>query len=167
MRTFSFWLLISVLTAFVVAACSGAPEPVRKVWEQDDLQTAIDSMMVDKGISGVAASAVSTNSWSDNPTGPSTAPLYPTYLQAPLTDCFYCWDSAGRVTRQDKSSAACGRPAAGSFAEPLCVAEPSERGIDTYFNLNPFWNFYTPVAILWAGVLGVLVGAFWWAKRRP
>ena len=166
MRTFLCWPILSVLTAFVLAACSGATEPVPNVWEEDGLQTAIDSMMADKGISRVAASAQSTNSWSDHPTGTSTAPLYPTYLRTPSTDCFYCWDSTGRVTRQDKSSAACARPAAGSFAVPLCVTEPREGGVDPYFNLNPFWNFYAPLAIIVAAALGLLAGAYWWAKRR-
>ena len=166
MRMFSFWPLVSVLTAFVVGACSGSPEPVPKVWEEDDLQTALDSMMVDKGISRVAANAQSTNSWSDNPTGTGTAPLYPTYLRTPSTECFYCWDSTGRVTRQDRLSAVCARPTAGSFAAPLCLTEPGEGGGDPYFNLSPFWSFYVPLAILLAGVSATIVGVFSWARRR-
>ena len=166
MRTYSCWPLVFVLIAFVVSACSEAPEPVPKVWEEDDLQTALDSMMVDKGISRVAANAQSTNSWFDNPTGTSTAPLYPTYLRTPSTECFYCWDSTGMVTRQDKSSAACVRPTAGSFAAPLCLTEPREGGGDPYFNLSPFWNFYVPLAILLAGVIATIAGVFWWARRR-
>ena len=76
-------------------------------FEMEIVQTAMDSMMVDRKVTSVTASAHSTNSWIDNPTGTGTSPLYPTYLRVSNTTWFYCWDSSGNVTRQDKYSEAC------------------------------------------------------------
>ncbi len=160
------WSILSVSFALALAACSGEPDLVPNTPEKDFVQTGMDAMMAEREVTSVTPNTRSTNSWIDNPTGTTTAPLYPTYMRSPSTDCFYCWDSTGKVTRQDKSSAACARPAAGSFAEPMCVIERGEWGGDPYFNLNPFWSFYVLLAILVAAVLGLPVGAFWWSKRR-
>ena len=160
------WSILSVSIALALAACAGEGELVPNTMEEDFVQTSMDAMMAEREVTSVTPNTHSTNSWSNNPTGTSTAPLYPTYLRAPSTDCFYCWDSTGRITRQDDLSAACGRPIAGSFAVSLCVTESRQIEVDPYFNLNPFWSFYVPLAILVAAVLGLPVGAFWWARRR-
>ena len=166
MRTFSSWLLVSLFAAFAVAACSEAPQPVPNTPEEDFVQTGMDSMMADRAVANVIPSTRSTNSWSDNPTGTSTAPLYPSYLRTPSSDCFYCWDSTGKVTRQDESSAACALPAAGSLAVALCLTDSREIANDPYFSMSPFWSFYGPLAILMAAVFGLPIGVFWRAKRR-
>ena len=157
---------MSVSIALALAACSGERELVPNTLEEDFVQTGMDAMMADREVTSVIPNTHSSSSWIDNPTGTSTAPLYPGYLLTPSTDCFYCWDSTGKITRQDKSSVACGRPIAGSFPVPLCVTESRQIEVDPYFNLNPFWNFYAPLVILVAAVLGLPVGVFWWAKRR-
>ena len=122
------WSILSVSFALALAACSGEPDLVPNTPEKDFVQTGMDAMMAEREVTSVTPNTRSTNSWIDNPTGTTTAPLYPTYMRSPSTDCFYCWDSTGKVTRQDKSSAACARPAAGSFAEPMCVIERGEWG---------------------------------------
>ncbi len=81
------------------------PEVVKNA-ELVGLQTAMDAMMANKGISNVTASGSSTNSWTDNPTGTGAAPLSD-YLPVKTSTFFYCWDAQGRLTRQDESSAAC------------------------------------------------------------
>ena len=75
--------------------------------ELDTVQFAMDTMMVDRAVTGVDANTTSTNSWSDNPTGTGTASLYPTYLRNGTTTYFYCWDTFGFVTEQLDSSATC------------------------------------------------------------
>ena len=157
--------ILSASIALALAACSGERELVPNTLEEDFVQTGMDAMMADREVTSVTPNTHSTGSWIDHPTGTSTAPLYPGYLRTPSTDCFYCWDSAGKITRQDKSSAACGPPIAGSLPVPLCVTESRQIEGDPYFNLNPFWNFYAPLALLVA-VLGLPVGVYWWANRR-
>ena len=96
------------------AAPAPAPEPaaVEQIVEVDELsaafvQTGMDIMMADRGISSVAPSADSTNSWSDNPTGTGAVPLYPDYMPFAGTYYFYCWNSTGKIIDVHESSEAC------------------------------------------------------------
>jgi len=54
----------------------------------------------------VTANSDSTNSWANNLTGTGADPLS-NYIPIETSNFFYCWDAAGRITRQDESSAAC------------------------------------------------------------
>ena len=128
--------------------------------EGEYVQTAMDSMMADENVTTVTASTVSTDTWSDNPTGPAPSPLYPTYLRESNTICFYCWDSSGRVTRQDKSSATCGALSDGSVTTSPCLigmeSDPVVGRAD-----------YGYVVLVGATAAVVpLIGAYTWRRRK-
>jgi len=91
--------------------------------EGEYVQTAMDSMMADQNVTTVTASTVSTDTWSDNPTGLAPSPLYPTYMPKSNTICSYCWDSSGLITRQDKSSEPCVALTDGSVSPSPCGME--------------------------------------------
>lgn len=75
--------------------------------EGSNVQRAMDTMLAVQRITSVTANTgYSTNSWTANPTGPDSAPL-DRYLRRPTTAYFYCWDAAGRITRQDAAATAC------------------------------------------------------------
>ena len=76
-------------------------------FEKEYVETAMLVMMVDKEVASVMPSTISTNSWSNNPTGRGTSPLYPDYLLESSTTYFYCWTSQGVITHQDESPANC------------------------------------------------------------
>ena len=76
-------------------------------FEKEYVETAMIAMMVDKEVASVMPSTISTNSWSNNPTGRGTSPLYPDYLLESSTTYFYCWTSQGVITHQDESPAGC------------------------------------------------------------
>jgi len=65
----------------------------------------MDAMIANKGISSVTANSDSTNSWANNLTGTGADPLS-NYIPIETSNFFYCWDAAGRITRQDESSVA-------------------------------------------------------------
>ena len=70
-----------------------------KAAENDAVQTAMDTMMADVGVSAVTGivGASSVNSWSAAPTeGALTG-----YLRDATTTYFYCYNNTGKITRQD------------------------------------------------------------------
>ena len=80
-----------------------------KAAESQSVQTAMDSMMADKAITAVVGLTSAENSnqvWTGLPTGTGSAPLV-NYLRADTTAFFYCYDSTGKVTRQDVAATAC------------------------------------------------------------
>ena len=128
-------------------------------FKKDFVETAMLTMMTDKQVSYITPSIRSTNLWSDNPAGAGTAPLYPTYLRESKTSCFYCWDSSGNITRQDKISATCPASVNGSAVVLTC---PSATG-------EPLVGKASYGDVVLVGATAVLVaffaGTFLWIKR--
>ncbi len=79
--------------------------------EQENVQTAMDTLLADEGISSVtaSASAASTNDWTALPVNPGTGGVFlDNYLRDDTTVYYYCWDTAAKVTFQyESSSSAC------------------------------------------------------------
>ena len=65
--------------------------------ELDIVQTAIDSMMVDKGLTAVTAVTTATSAMASFPDG--TNPIYPNYLRKDTTKGTYTCTADGKVTR--------------------------------------------------------------------
>ena len=155
--------ILSASIALALAACSGERELVPNTPEEADIQTSMDAMMVDREVTSVRPSTRSTNSFIDNPTGTGTSPLYPLYRRDPNTICYYCWDSTGMITRQDKSSATCGAASGGPTAVAQCLVQKTNVSYDPYFGRNAF-----PVAEI--GLIAVaaliLFGTLRWLRRK-
>ena len=104
--------VIVALAAVIVPSVvkfSGKGETGAKAAEGENVQAAIDTMLADKGITGVTGLSTADNStqvWTALPTGTGTAPL-DTYLRDDTTAYFYCYDSTGKVSRQDTVATAC------------------------------------------------------------
>ncbi len=79
--------------------------------EMDNVQAAMDTMMADKNVAAVdaSASADQTNVWSALPTGTGVDPLFGaaiSYLRAATTVYYYCWNATGLITSQGGGSVA-------------------------------------------------------------
>jgi type IV pilus assembly protein PilA len=104
--------IIAVLAAVIVPNIGkfiGSGEQGAMDAEWESVQTAMNAMMAEQSITGVTgrtSSDQSVNGWATLPAGTGAATL-DSYLQAATTVYFYCYDSAGQVTRQDKVAAAC------------------------------------------------------------
>ena len=104
--------IIAVLAAVIVPNMGkfiGQGESGAMKAEQDAVKTAMKAMMADNTITTVTAQGSGTNSsndWTALPAGTGAATL-DGYLQAANTTYFYCWDTNGNVTQQDKTSTAC------------------------------------------------------------
>ncbi len=156
------WSFLSASIALLLAACSGERELVPNTLEKDLVQMGMDSMMVDREVTSVTPSTHSTNSWIDNPAGTSTSPLYPTYLRDPDTFCYYCWDSTGAITRQDKSSATCGASSGGA-AIPYCLVQKENVSNDPFFDKTNYFIVEIGAIVVTAIVL---LGTLRWLRRK-
>ncbi|MCH8310444.1 MAG: hypothetical protein IIB17_08120 [Chloroflexi bacterium] len=78
--------------------------------EKSRVQDALTSMMADMGLSEMASSTNSVNSWSHYPSGDGASALHPDYLDEPTTGFFYCWDTDGTISYQFTSYAVCPPP---------------------------------------------------------
>ena len=87
--------------------------------ELGSVQTAMDSMMADKGAFAVETTTDAINDWSDFPTGAAVAPLYPDYFPNVTSTYYYCWDSVGLITEQDTSPVVC------PVSSPFFPSEPA------------------------------------------
>jgi type II secretory pathway pseudopilin PulG len=82
--------------------------------EKQNVQAAMDAMMADKGITQVKGRVVgvdpSANDWRTLPedfdANTDADPLF-NYLREEQTKFYYCWDSGGKVTRQDEAATTC------------------------------------------------------------
>ena len=112
--------IIAILAAVIVPNIGkfiGAGDQGAKNAEWDSVQTAMTAMMSDNAVIAVSALAGnSTATWDALPeevsTDPGVVPLYgaalaDSYLQENPTAYFYCYDSNGRITRQDELAIAC------------------------------------------------------------
>ena len=115
-------ITVPLVTRFAGKGDEGALEA-----ETQTVQTAMDTMMAENGITGVTANDKGTtsngqNTWTALPAGTGAATL-DGYLKKTTTKFFFCWDVAGNVYAQNsadgvkavpadaKTSAACAAPA--------------------------------------------------------
>lgn len=106
--------IIVALAAVIVPSViqfAGKGETGAKAAESNNVQTAIDTLMTDVSITTVtgrvspALSNADFTSLDFNPGSATT--LLSTYLRQPTTKYFYCWSTAGLVTRQDTVATTC------------------------------------------------------------
>jgi len=95
-------ITVPLVTKFAGKGDEGALEA-----ETQTVQTAMDTMMADKGITAVTANdkgTISTgqNTWTALPAGTGAATL-DAYLKKNATKFFYCWDIKGNVYAQNKT----------------------------------------------------------------
>ena len=155
------WSFLLASIALLIAACSGERELVSNTMEEEDVQTGMSAMMADREVTSLAPSTHSTNSWIANPTGTGTIPLYPTYLRDPDTTCYYCWNSTGMITRQDKYSATCGTSSARA-AIPHCLVQMENVSRDPFFDQT---NYIAEIAAIVVAAI-VLLGTLRWLRRK-
>ncbi len=74
--------------------------------EGESVQSAMDVMIADLGITAVTEQANPSNSTNSFTTLPTEGPLT-SYLRSATTTYFYCWDTTGKLTQQDDAAAAC------------------------------------------------------------
>ena len=115
-------ITVPLVTKFAGKGDEGALEA-----ETQTVQTAMDTMMADKGITTVTANDKGTtsngqNTWTALPAGTGASTL-DAYLKKNATKFFYCWDTSGNVYAQNstdgvkavpadaKAAAACANPA--------------------------------------------------------
>ena len=91
-------VVASQIGSLVRARGEAQPEPPRVSLEAESLQTSIQSLMVDNGLTRVSVPTTATNEFStlDLDPGPGVAYLSD-YLRLPTTDLYFCWDDRGRV----------------------------------------------------------------------
>ncbi len=114
-------ITVPLVTKFAGKGDEGALEA-----ETQTVQTAMDTMMADKGITTVTANDKGTtsngqNTWTALPAGTGASTL-DAYLKKNATKFFYCWDTSGNVYAQNstdgvkavpadaKAAAACATP---------------------------------------------------------
>ena len=104
--------IIVALAAVIVPSVlmfGGKGDEGARAAEIESVQTAMDSMMADLAITTVTGLTAAENSnqvWTALPAGTGSAPLV-NYLRADTSAFYYCYDSTGKVTRQDEIAAAC------------------------------------------------------------
>ena len=115
-------ITVPLATKFAGKGDEGALEA-----ETQTVQTAMDTMMANKGITTVTANDKETtsngqNTWTALPAGTGASTL-DAYLKKNATKFFYCWDTSGNVYAQNstdgvkavpadaKAAAACATPA--------------------------------------------------------
>ena len=95
-------IIVALAAAIVpqVVQFGGKGESAQKESEVSTIQAAMDSMVVDKGISSVTADATPRNDWQTCPVGTGTTPLFTGgYVRVTSTLWGYTWDSNGKVTQ--------------------------------------------------------------------
>ena len=106
-------IIVALAAAIVpqIVKFGGEGTTGKKAAEKAAVQTALDSMMADQGISGVTANSGNSNSdWTASPAGTGAVALSTgtsPYLRDTSSVYFYCWDLNGKVTRQDDAATAC------------------------------------------------------------
>ena len=92
-------VIIPTVTKFTGKGDQGA-----KSSEIGNVQAAMDAMMADNAITalGGAMPSSSVNSWVSNPSTGANA--LNAYLRGDTTKYYYCFNSTGKVTRQDTAS---------------------------------------------------------------
>ena len=95
-------ITVPLVTKFAGKGDEGAMEA-----ETQTVQTVMDTMMADKGITAVTANDLGSlsngqNTWTALPAGTGADTLVG-YLKKTTTKFFFCWDSKGNVYAQNKT----------------------------------------------------------------
>ena len=108
-------IIVAMAAAIVpqVVQFGGKGEEGKKDQEKATIQTAMDAMIADQGLSDVAANTGSgtpaRNDWTTYPNdGPSgTAAKLSTggYIRVTSTTWFYCWSTTGKIEKQTDAAA--------------------------------------------------------------
>ena len=98
---------LASITLFLVTRFAGKGDEGALAAETMFVQSAMNTMMADKGITAVTANDNGTtsngqNTWTALPAG-TGADTLDVYLQTSETKFFYCWDSKGNVYAQNKT----------------------------------------------------------------
>ena len=78
--------------------------------EMENVQTAMDTLLADEGVSVVVAStssAASYNVWTAQPVYTGGTETLDNYLRATTTVYYYCWDTSAKVTQQYETATNC------------------------------------------------------------
>lgn len=77
--------------------------------EKSSVQTAMDAMMADKGVTSVTANTTGSAAVADFGAVPTEAGVggLAQYIRKNPTKYFYCWDTKGIITNQQKTNALC------------------------------------------------------------
>ena len=98
---------LAAITVPLVTKFAGKGDEGALKAETETVQSAMNAMMADKGITAVTANDKGTtsngqNTWTALPAGTGAATL-DGYLKKNKTKFFYCWDSKGNVYAQNKT----------------------------------------------------------------
>lgn len=118
--------LVAITVPLVTKFAGKGDESALKA-EIETAQSAMNSMMTDKGITAATANDKcitrnGQNTWTALPTGTITGTL-DGYLKKATTKFFYCWDSKGNAYAQNKTDSVMVVPDAAkpaSCATPVC-----------------------------------------------
>ncbi len=102
-------IIVALAAAIVpqVVSFSGKGEEGKKTSEKSTVQSAMDAMMAEKGITTVTAVTTNgINDWTANPAGTGAATL-DGYMAITSSEWFYCYDTAGKISNQLDTAAAC------------------------------------------------------------
>ena len=103
-------IIVALAAAIVpnVVQFGGKGEEGKKDQEKSAVQTAIDSMMADKGVSSVSIGPTTAeNDFTAYPTGTVANMTLDSYLRVTSTEYFYCWTASGVVTQKDLTTDVC------------------------------------------------------------
>ena len=96
-------IIVALAAAIVpqVVSFSGKGEEGKKTSEKSTIQSAIDAMMAEKGITTITAVTGNTaiNDWTANPAGTGSATL-DGYTTITSSEWFYCYATDGQITAQ-------------------------------------------------------------------
>ncbi|OGO52701.1 MAG: hypothetical protein A2Z32_05015 [Chloroflexi bacterium RBG_16_69_14] len=93
--------ILGILAAVVTSSLVGLTATAKTnacAEELRTVQTAMDAMLAKNNITGVAAQAAATDTFSALPTGTGTEPLSPNFLRQNTTKGSYTWSAAGLVS---------------------------------------------------------------------
>ena len=96
-------IIVALAAAIVpqVVSFSGKGEEGQKSSEQSTIQSAMDAMMAEQGITSVTPveGGTAVNDWTDNPDGTGALTL-DGYTSLTSSTWFYCYGSDGQITAQ-------------------------------------------------------------------
>ena len=96
---------IAAITVPLVTRFASSGESGAKTAEKESIQTAIDTYIADKSLSALPSGDFPSSVTNLFTGGSGTLDLT-NALRNPTSTYYYCWDSTGSVTKQEKSSGA-------------------------------------------------------------
>ena len=106
--------IIVALAAVIVPSVvvfSGKGDEGAKAAESETIQTAMDTLLADEGITsvtGISSGGTATQVWTALPANPGLNNKFlANYLRENTTSFFYCYDGTGKVTQQAATAITC------------------------------------------------------------